>query len=141
MKDALLAVALTQKLYAFFDALDARRYDDMESAFTTDGRWLRQGKWTQGRAEVRATLEERPAHVQTRHVISNAYLTQADDSSATVEAVMTAYRHVGKPGEPQDLPVLPGAFRINLVHTRFRRVGDDWLIAEQQMVPEFAFAT
>jgi hypothetical protein len=45
--------ALTQQLHCFFHHLDERRYAPMLDLFTDDCRWLRQGRWLEGKAAVR----------------------------------------------------------------------------------------
>jgi ketosteroid isomerase-like protein len=135
-----LLAELTQVLHAFFHAMDERRYDDMLAMFTDDCRWLRQGAWLEGRSAVGAALKTRAATIETRHVITNAYVSGLHDGSGEVEveAYMTAYRHASPTG--RDLPMIRGALRFNLVTTRFRRdTGFDWRVAEQRMVPAFGF--
>ena len=57
-----------------------------------------------------------------------------------MDALMTAYRHVGGQGEEHELPFHKDSLRLTLVHTRFGRVAYDLLISEQQLTPEFTFA-
>ncbi len=131
---------LTQQLHRFFHQLDERRYDAMLAQFTDDGRWLRQGAWLEGRDAIGAALQARPAGTETRHVMSNAYLAELSADRAVLEAYMTAYRYpaVADGAAP---PRVPGAYRLNLVRTEFRRDADhDWRIAEQRMVAAIAFA-
>ena len=133
---ALVLVETTQRLHAFFHHLDERRYAEMVEMFTIDGRWLRQGRWSNGRAEVRAALEARPAGQRVRHVITNTHVSAEGSDEATVAAYMTAYRH---DGPSEGVARIPGPFRLNIVTTIFRRERGEWLIAEQRMVPEFDF--
>ena len=139
---ALLLGELTQPLHAFFHHLDERRYAELVALFTPDARWLRQGQWLNGHAEVRKALDARPAAQRVRHVITNAYVAanHAADSAGDVlvEAYMTAYRHEGG---VDGVARIAGPLRLNLVSTRFRRVDGEWLIAEQQLVPEFEFGS
>lgn len=134
--NALLLAETTQRLHAFFHHLDEGRYAEVVEMFSADGRWWRQGRWSSGRAEVRAALDARPAGQRVRHVITNAWVSTATSDQATVEAYMTAYRH---DGPAQGVARIAGAFRLNLVSTIFQRDGDEWLIAEQRLVPEFEF--
>jgi hypothetical protein len=77
--------ALTQQLHCFFHHLDERRYAPMLDLFTDDCRWLRQGRWLEGKAAVRAALEARSAAHDTRHVMSNAFVAeQAADGTRAV---------------------------------------------------------
>ncbi len=91
---------------------------------------------------MRAALASRPAAVETRHVMSNAHVTDCagDGAHAVVEAYMTAYRYPAglRPDAPP--PCIAGPLRFNLTTTVFRRdAGQDWRIAEQRMVAAFVF--
>lgn len=133
-----LLAALGQQLHRFFHHLDERRYDDMLDLFTEDCRWLRQGQWLEGRATVRDALMARPADVDTRHVMSNAYVAACSGDEATLKAYMTAYRYPNGVALPQ----AAGPLRLNLTTTLFRRdAGHDWRIAEQRMVAAVAFSS
>ncbi|CAN7770563.1 nuclear transport factor 2 family protein [Variovorax sp. LjRoot84] len=135
-----LLAGLTQQLHAFFHALDMRRYDRMLELFTDDCRWLRQGQWLEGKNAVRAALKARAADVDTRHVLTNAYVSACEGESAEVEAYMTAYRYPAAAQPGRALPPIAGPLRFNLTTTVFRRdPGHDWRIAEQRMVAAFAF--
>ena len=136
---ATVLTPLTQQLHRFFHALDERRYDAMLDMFTDDCRWLRQGQLLEGKAAVRTALESRAADSETRHVMSNSHVAELDEECATVESYMTAYRYPSAQ-TVTGLPVVPGPLRFNRVSTVFRRDrGYDWRIAEQQLVPAFAF--
>jgi hypothetical protein len=134
--------ALTQQLHRFFHLMDGRGYDGMLDLFTDDCRWLRQGRWLEGKAAVRDALEARPADTDTRHVLSNAHVAELADGHAVLEACMTAYRYpAADPAAPEATPRTAGPLRLNLVTTMFRRApGQDWRIAEQRMVPAVEFA-
>lgn len=136
-----LLAELTQALHRFFHALDMRRYDCMLDLFTEDCRWLRQGQWLEGKDAVRTALDSRPADVDTRHVLTNAYVSACDGDSAELEAYMTAYRYPAAAQSASAPPRIAGPLRFNLTSTVFRRDPDhDWRIAEQRMVAAFAFA-
>lgn len=129
---------LVQQLHRFFHHLDERRYDAMLEQFTHDGRWLRQGQWLHGREAIGAALHARAAHVQTLHVMTNAYVAEISDDQAVLEAYMTAYRYTAAEGATT--PRVAGPSKLNLVRTVFRRdAGHDWRIAEQQMVAALDF--
>ena len=133
---------LTQQLHRFFHQLDEGCYEAMLAQFTEDGRWLRQGRWLEGREDIGAALASRPATVATRHVMSNAFVTELSGNRAVLEAYMTAYRYPAGQAEGQDGPArIAGPLRLNLVTTIFRRdTGHDWRISEQRMTAEIAFA-
>ena len=132
---------LMQVLHGFFHALDIRRYDLMLSMFTDDCRWLRQGQWLEGKPAVQAALEARALDLDTRHVLTNAYVSALEGASAEVEAYMTAYRYPSATQPGAALPSVGGPLRFNLTTTVFRRdAGHDWRIAEQRMVAAFGFS-
>ena len=117
---ASLLPELTQALHRFFHTLDTRRYDHLLDLFTDDCRWLRQGQWLEGKAAVRAALEARAADVETRHVLSNVYVSAVEDQAVEVEAYMTAYRYPAvQPGAAP--PRIAGPLRFNLTTTVLRR--------------------
>jgi len=124
-------VQLTQRLHAFFSHLDERRYEELAAMFLPEGRWLRQGRWIEGRDAILAAMKDRPASVRVRHVISNVVATRRSADEAEVQAYMTAYRRLE--GQP------PALFSINTVGNVFRRQAGAWLLAEQQLVRDFEF--
>lgn len=132
---------LAQVLHAFFHALDARCYDRMLDMFTDDCRWLRQGRWLEGKSAVRAALEARAADVDTRHVLTNACVSAYEGDTVQLEAYMTAYRYPASAPSAGAPPRIAGPLRFNLTTTVFRRdPGHDWRISEQRMVAAIAFA-
>jgi ketosteroid isomerase-like protein len=133
---------LTQVLHGFFHALDTRDYDRMLASFTDDCRWLRQGQWLEGKAAVGAALEARARDLDTRHVLTNAYVSRLEGTLVEVEAYMTAYRYPASTRPDNALPSIAGPLRFNLTTTVFRLdAGHDWRIAEQRMVAAFGFTS
>lgn len=133
--------ALTQQLHRFFHQLDERHYGAMLEQFTDDCRWLRQGRWLDGRPAIEAALRARPVDTETRHVMSNGWLSELAADRAVLEGYMTAYRYPAANTPGTDQPTIAGPLRLNLVSTVFRRdAGHDWRIAEQRLVTAIAFA-
>lgn len=131
---------LSQALHRFFHDLDERRYDAMLEQFTDDCRWLRQGKWLEGKAAVREALRARAADIDTRHVMTNAWVRSLGGDGAVLEAYMTAYRYPATAAGAA-VPTIPNPLRFNLTSTVFRRdAALGWRIAEQRMVTAFDFA-
>ena len=131
---------LMQPLHYFFWCLDERRYDALVALFAEDGVWYRQGRQLRGHAEILSALEARSATQRIRHVITNAFIAEHVAERVTLRAYMTAYRHDdGKP--PPSVPRIAGPLSMSLVTTVFDRSGDDWLITEQTLTPEFEFGT
>lgn len=124
-------VQLTQRLHAFFSHLDERRYEDLAAMFLPQGRWLRQGRWVEGRAAIVQALQARPASMRVRHLLSNVLVTAHSPDEMRVEAYLTAYRQL----EGQ----APSLFSINTVANTFQRSAGEWMLAEQQLVREFEF--
>lgn len=124
-------VQLTQRLHAFFGHLDERRYEALAGMFLPGGRWLRQGRWIEGRDAILQALQTRPASMRVRHVISNVHVASATGGSAQVDAYMTAYRQLE--GQP------PCLFTISTVGNRFLWTEGQWMLAEQQMVRDLEF--
>ena len=129
---------LLQLTHRFYYDLDESRYTQLVAAFRDDGVWHRQGKALKGHAQIRAAMDERPRTMRTRHVISNAFLSESDADSATLIAYMTAYRFEDGSERKPPYPI-QGAFRLNLVKIRFQRERGEWRMAEQWGTPEFDF--
>jgi len=130
--------ALEQQLHRFFHALDSRDYPALLALFTDDCRWLRQGRWLEGKLAAMTALQARPADSETRHVLSNSFVARIGDGVVVVESGMTAYRF---PTPAGTLPTVAAPMRFNDVTTVFRREPDqDWRIAEQRLLPAFGFA-
>lgn len=123
---------LTQCLHAFVSHLDERRYAQLLQMFLPEGRWLRQGRWLEGREAIGAALQARPPAMRVRHLITNVLVQPGEGDDLRLEAYMTAYRQVG----PQAAPAL---YRLNLVGCVYRRHEGVWRLAEQQLLPEFEF--
>lgn len=105
---------------------------------TPDAAWHRQGKTLRGHPEILAALEERSATQRIRHVVTNAFLDEADGEEMLLVAYMTAYRF--DDGKPSSGPVLiDGPFRLSLVRTRFARSAGEWRIVELSLTAEFEF--
>src|SRR5882724_12776568 len=73
-----VAVAVSDLLHRLFFNLDEQRYSQVAELFAPDGVWHRQGEQLQGRDAVRQALEQRPAGLKTRHLVSNTIVEAAD---------------------------------------------------------------
>ncbi len=131
---AACASELTQALHVFISHLDERRYDALVATFAPGGRWLRQGRWLEGRAAILEALAARPAGMRVRHVMSNAWVRPLEGGDVHQEAYMTAYRQ----GEAEPVASL---FRINRVSSVWRRCGEGWELVEQQLIPDLEFGS
>jgi SnoaL-like domain len=130
---------LLQLTHRFYWYLDEMRYADLVAVMREDAVWHRQGKVLKGHAQVLAAMAERPRTQRIRHVITNAFLSESDERSATLIAYLTAYRF--DDGSMRKPPVtIDGPFRLLLVSIRFVRDRGEWRIAEQSTTPEFEFS-
>jgi SnoaL-like protein len=129
---------LLQLTHRFYFYLDESHYADLVATFREDGVWHRQGKALKGHAQIMAAMQERPRTQRTRHVISNAFLSESDQESATLIAYMTAYRFNDGSERKPPYPI-DGPLRFLLVKIRFQRERGAWRIAEQWGTPEFDF--
>jgi hypothetical protein len=129
---------LLQLTHRFYYYLDENRYADLVATFREDGVWHRQGKALKGHAQILDAMKERPRTMRTRHVITNAFLSESDSNNATLIAYMTAYRFDDGSERKPPYPI-DGPFRINLVKIRFVRERGEWRMAEQWGTPEFDF--
>lgn len=124
-------VELTQQLHAFIGHLDERRYDALARMFVPQGRWLRQGRWLEGREAILDAMAARPATMRVRHIISNVQVAMEGENAARVTAYMTAYRQL-EGGTP-------ALFSVSRVENLFQGQDGHWVLAEQQLLREFEF--
>jgi len=54
----------------FWSAMDQSDYDAIIDSLTGNCRWLRSG-WCEGHEAIRASLDERPANLVSRHLVNN----------------------------------------------------------------------
>jgi hypothetical protein len=125
----LAAYECEQAIIGFFNCLDDRKFDQMASKFSVDGRWIRAtGAVLEGRAAVLQAMNERPASVQSRHLVSNFEFEFVDDQTARSRCCVTVYRIDGKVGDSDPAPMVyafnnefklrDGAWKIELHHGR-----------------------
>lgn len=128
-----------QTLLRFYDAFDSWDYAGMVALCTEDVIWHRAGKVLQGRAEIVAELQRRPAAQTIRHVVTNLLVDVRDGDHANARLYLMAFRHEGASQRPVPAPMqLPALFLV--VTARLSREGAGWLIAEQVMQREFVRA-
>lgn len=129
---------LLQITHRFFYYLDERRYKDLIDLMRVDCVWYRQGKVLTGHPQVMAAMEERSTTQIIRHIVTNAFLDQANEDEAALTAYLTAYKY--DDGSPRTPPVtIDRPFRLLLVKKQFVREGGRWLIAACSATPEFEF--
>jgi hypothetical protein len=101
----------------------------MALKFSPDGRWIRaSGTVLEGRAAVLNAMNERPATVQSRHLVSNFEFEFLDDETARSRCCVTVYRIDGKAGASDPASMMyrfqnefklqNGVWKIELQHGR-----------------------
>lgn len=133
-----LAFDCEQLLARLYYCLDESRYADLVAVFASDGIWHRQGKALKGHAEILAALKARPATQVTRHVISNIWVSVADDGSMNSVGYLMPYVHTGDEVPRKPIPIRFPT-RLLVMETRFLRAGDSCVIAEHKVRPELEF--
>jgi hypothetical protein len=118
--------------------LDRRQYEPLAALFGPDGVWVRGGKPCTGYDGVMASLNERPADVLIRHLMTNIVVTVEDDSTATGIGYFLVYKATGDGGEPpQPAPIAAPAMVAEMRDT-YRRGADGWYIARRETARIFA---
>jgi hypothetical protein len=126
----------TQVVIQFYNALDARRYDDLVALFAEDGSWNRQGEDTTGRDAIMAAMQERPGpeNQQIRHMATNIQVFIADADHARTQEYVTIYRH------DSDTPIkgpapMDGPGIIFLYEDEMVRAPEGWKIINKKGRP------
>lgn len=84
-------LACTNVLLKFFRDLDELNYDECLKAFVPDAKWERKGELLSGHADIRATLEARPADLIICHLISNIEIDAVAESQVRLRYVLIGY--------------------------------------------------
>lgn len=96
-----------QAVIGFFNCLDGGKFDQMVSRFSPDGRWIRAtGAVLEGHRAVLNAMNERPATVQSRHLVSNFEFEFLDGQTARSQCCVTVYRIDGKAGNSDPAPMV-----------------------------------
>lgn len=112
-----------QAVISFFNCLDDRKFDQMVSRFSPDARWIRAtGAILEGRTAVLNAMNERPATVQSRHLVSNFEFEFLDGQTARSRCCVTVYRI---DGEASDSDPLPTVYTFN---NEFKLRNGEWKI-------------
>lgn len=151
-----LSASLAQSLIdRFFVLLDQRSYAEMLAMMCDDVRWLRQGRWLNGKDEVLAVLQRRSSAMNTRHLVTNVVVDPpvasfdvvlkshgiaVEDASEAHNPMtvnyLTAYRFDGEGAPPWKIG---GPHKVSLVFTKFLQEKGHWKISWQLLLPEFVF--
>lgn len=118
--------SLSDRVYAFWRALDLREYDKVVSLVSEDCTWQRE-VLVRGRDAILQALTARPAGLLTRHMVSNLRIT--DDGAPTAHFMITTFGTFAgeNDGSPPDCG---GPALIADVEMRFAATGDRTLVTE-----------
>ena len=117
---------------AYARALDFRDYDDLANLFTEDG-VVDTVRQAEGRAAIRASLNERPDEIRTRHVITNTFVEVIDAESARGISYVSLYRHQGPESLDPGPVELDAPAAIGHYEDAFRRTPDGWRLARRKL--------
>lgn len=70
MIDAASFAEVSQLIHEFWSNLDRNDYPGVLQCILPDGRWNRAGRWREGHDDIALALEERPAGLFVRHLVS-----------------------------------------------------------------------
>jgi len=90
-----------------------------------------------GRANIRASLDRRPAELRSRHVLTNVVIDILDTSRAQGLAYLSLYRHMG-PESLSDAPIdtlTPAA--VGHYDYRFEKTSEGWRFASVSIALAF----
>lgn len=132
-------LAACERLALFYQALDRSDYPACLDCFAPDGSWMRLGKDHVGHEAVARVLEERPAALMVRHLLTNLVARPGADGTAEVSAYVTVHTHkfesgtVTPPG-PVKQPI--GIYAIQAVMTP-AEADPAWRISRLTMAAQF----
>jgi hypothetical protein len=92
-------------LTRFYFSLDARAYDDTVSVFSDGGSWVRFGEPLVGVPAIRMKLDQRPANVEIRHILSNLHFSAVSAEAAHSRGYVTVYVGPFVPGGSEPAPL------------------------------------
>ena len=110
-------------------AVGERDHETFASLFTQDGVWQRPGQAPMhGRAEIRAFMDGLPASTLVRHVNGSIRVDILGDDHASGISYTTVYN---RENHVAGIAPMSGPDYVVEYRDRFRRVGNDWLIARR----------
>jgi hypothetical protein len=116
--------------YEFAYCIDHRKYAQLASLFTPDGRFDRVGQVLQGHQAILDAMSKRSTDLRTRHVCSNIYFSEV--GADTARALIYNTTLVGRgdpPGQTVHYGMSQGAF-LEFEDT-YRKTSEGWRIAER----------
>lgn len=124
-------------LHRFAYLLDSGSNSEAADLFTDEATLRRPDGEYSGPA-IRALIEQRPATVVTRHILTNLSVTRMDARTATASAYCLVYRVDGRaddvlPREMPDGPTAAGDWKVD-----FRLTEGGWRMASWELLMKLA---
>jgi hypothetical protein len=121
-----------------FVGLDTNVYSEAAACFSADGVWHRQGKILQGKTQILAALEQRPAGRKTLHVVTNMIAKSSGINTADVSYYLLAYRYDLKSREEGPAPIV-APIVMGICQARIGFISKDWRVVELRTGPDYMF--
>ena len=128
--------ACTRLVHDYAITIDFNDLDGFSDLFSETAT-LNVGRPVTGRANIRASLDRRPAELRSRHVLTNVVIDILDTSRAQGLAYLSLYRHMG-PESLSDAPIetlVPAA--VGHYDYRFEKTSEGWLFASVSIALAF----
>jgi uncharacterized protein (TIGR02246 family) len=118
--------ALTQ---AFAYHLDERNYEALAALFAPHGVWIRHGARLEGRAQIIAAMQQRPANQFTRHLTTSMHFTHVNENTARSVAYNLSYFTL----EPSELPMRYQPENVMVLDFKdtFTKTAEGWRFLER----------
>ena len=115
-----------------FVLLDGRQYESLAGLFGVDGEWVRGGKPCVGAGEIMQSLNERPADIVIRHLLTNVDVSALGPDSAEGVGYFLVYKAKGDGGLPPLPAPLVAPEMVAEVHDRYQRRDGEWRIKQRK---------
>jgi hypothetical protein len=112
--------------------MDQGQYERSAALFTEDGVWIRGEPAPRTRADILASLRQRPADGITRHLLSNIVVILTGPNEAEASANFLAFRAKRAEDGPAEMT---GPAMVGDLFCRLRRGPDGWRIGFLQPKP------
>ena len=124
--------ACEQLSYTYARSVDFRDYDTFAELFAEDG-VLDTSSELVGRAAIRASVNQRPDELRSRHVLTNVYTEVLDRDNARGLSYLTLYRHLGSESLQRGPVAFDAPAAVGHYEDRFVRTGDGWRYARRKL--------
>ena len=133
-----IALACQRLIAAFAYHVDHRSADWVASVFTQDTTFERRGEVLVGREAIRAAMQQRPAHIMTRHLCCPPHVEVIDSQEAVAVTPFTLYR-VERTGAPAPaVPVTSSPELVGEYEDRLLRTPEGWRIKTRRATAIFS---